>query len=296
MSDAHASSPTEPAVLLKSAEMAAFVANGYLRLDGVVPAHLSADMLREFETGFTPTAFNARLDSPEARWPGGPLEAVWSADTTFGRVLALPRVRGLIRSLVGPDPSYDHHFVHVIGPHHEKAQAWHADAVIDMRWAFDVQLCFFFHDTPREMGGTLVLPGSHLRRIHQGEIGRYHNIAGQVAMVCPPGSILVCHHGIWHCGQPNHTDRSRYMLKLRLNPRVPQVRLFDTTDAGSAEVYDILHRYHPWQGTDARLDLMRRAMFWRYVTGDAGYDVEYYLTRLENQAHAGPVLRTRGEG
>jgi hypothetical protein len=283
------------AVLLKSAEMAAFVANGYLQFDGIVPGALSLDMLREFTTGFTPTAFNARLDSKEAQWPGGPLDAVWSPESTFGRVLALPRVRGIVESLVGPSPFYDHHFVHVIRPQHLEAQAWHADAVIDTRWAFDIQLCFFFHDTPREMGGTLFLPGSHLRRVHQGEIGRYHNIAGQKAMVCPAGSLLVCHHGIWHCGQPNRTNQHRYMLKLRLNPRVPQQRLFDTTDAQSAEVYDILHPYQPWQGTDARLDLMQRAMFWRYVSGDEKYDLEYYLTRLENQGGAGPRARVRNE-
>jgi len=280
-------------VRLKSAEMAAFVTNGFLRFDRIVPADLCASMLREFETGFTPTAFNARLDSEQARWPGRPVEEIWGSETTFGRVLLLPRVRGLVESLIGPAPAYDHHFVHVLEPHHPRAQAWHADAVIDTRWAFDIQLFFFFHDTPREMGGTLILPGSHLRRIHQGEIGRYHNIVGQEAMACPAGSLLVCHHGIWHCGQPNRTDRRRYMLKLRLNSRAPQKRLFDTTDAGSAEVYDILHRAQPWQGTDTRLDLMQRTKLWRYVSGEEDYDVEYYLTRLENQANVGPVERTR---
>jgi hypothetical protein len=278
---------------LTSAEMAGFVANGYLRFDAVVPADLCAAMLAELEKGFTPSAFNARLDSEEARRPGGPLDTVWAPETTFGRVLALPRLRGAIESLVGPSPVYDHHFVHAIPPRHLHAQAWHADAVIDTRSAFDIQLCFFFHDTPREMGGTLYLPGSHLRHVHQGEIGRYHNIVGQAAMVCPAGSVLICHHGIWHCGQPNRSDKHRYMLKLRLNPRVPQRRLFDTSDAESPEVYDILHRYQPWQGTDARLDLIQRTMFWRYVAGDDRYDVEYYLTRLENQADASPTGTTR---
>jgi hypothetical protein len=278
---------------LSAVEMARFVADGCLRLEGIVPEGLCAEMLDEMQTGFTPTAFGARLDSPEARWPGTSVDALWGPETTFGRVLRVPRIRGLIESLVGPEPAYDHHYVHVLEPRHARAQAWHADAVIDMRWAFDVQLFFFFHDTSREMGGTMVLPGSHLRRIHEGEIGRYHNIVGQLPMVCPAGSLLVCHHGIWHCGQPNFTDRRRFMLKLRLNARVPQQRRFDTTEARSAAVYEILHRDHPWQGIDGRLDLMQRTKLWRYVSGDDDYDVEYYLTRLENQPAAGPAARTR---
>ena len=68
---------------------------------------------------------------------------------------------------------------------------------------------FFFHDTPREMGGTMVLPGSHLRRINEAAIARYQNFVGQQAMACPAGSLLICHHGVWHCGQPNRTDRAR---------------------------------------------------------------------------------------
>ncbi len=298
MSSNASSSPADLAglaiPLLGAVEMATFVSHGCLRQDGIVPPDLCAAMLREMEAGFTPSAFNARLDTPQARWPGRPVTEIWGANTTFGKVLRLPRVRGLIESLVGPRSTYDHHWVHVLEPRHPSAQAWHADAIIDTRWAFDVQLFFFFHDTPREMGGTLYLPGSHLRRIHEGEVGRYHNIAGQTAMACPAGSVLACHHGIWHCGQPNRTDRHRYMLKLRLNPSVPQTRLFDVTGADSAEVYDALHSGHAWQGIDGRLDLLQRTKLWRYVSGSDDYDVEYYLTRLENQADAEPALRMRG--
>jgi Phytanoyl-CoA dioxygenase (PhyH) len=280
-------------IRLSSLQMANFVTDGYLRLDGVVPAALCAALLAEFEAGFTPTAFGAALGSPESEWPGRPVDRVWGPETNFGQVLALPRIQGLIQSLVGPSPLYDHHFVHVLEPRHLRTQAWHADAVMDTRWAFDIQLFFFFQETPREMGGTLLLPGSHLRRVHEGEIGRSHNIVGQTPMVCPAGSLLACHHGIWHCGQANLSDRPRYMLKLRLNPRVVQQRLFDLSDAASPEVYAALHKGHPWQGTDGRLDLIQRTLFWRYVSASEDYDVEYYLTRLENQAHAGPAARTR---
>ena len=76
----------------------------------------------------------------------------------------------------------------------------------------------------------MVLPGSHLRRINEAAIARYQNFVGQLAMACPAGSLLVCHHGIWHGGQPNLTDRARTMFKLRLGPRRPQLRTWDTSD------------------------------------------------------------------
>ena len=115
----------------------------------------------------------------------------------------------------------------MIPPRQRWSQPWHADAILDpRRAAFDIQLFFFFHETPREMGGTMVLPGSHLRRVNEAAIARYQNFVGQTAMDCPAGSLLVAHHGIWHCGQPNLTDRPRTMFKLRLEPaRAPAPHL-----------------------------------------------------------------------
>ena len=95
----------------------------------------------------------------------------------------------VIESLLGPDPIYDHHYAHVIAPRNEWSQPWHADAILDpRRAAFDIQLCFFFHDTPREMGGTMYLPGSHLRRVNEFAIARYQNFTAQPIPVAAPGS------------------------------------------------------------------------------------------------------------
>ena len=41
----------------------------------------------------------------------------------------------------------------------------------------------------------------------------------------------------------------------------------------------------PWQqGPEAHLEVVQRARLWRYLTGDAKYDADYYLTRLEQRA------------
>jgi ectoine hydroxylase-related dioxygenase (phytanoyl-CoA dioxygenase family) len=201
-------------------------------------------------------------------------------------VLELPAVAAIVRSLLGPEPIYDHHYAHVIAPGQRWSQPWHADAIQDPRRdAYDIQLFFFFHDTPREMGGTMVLPGSHLRQVNEAAIARYQNFVGQLAMACPGGSLLVCHHGIWHCGQPNHTNRPRTMFKLRLGPRAPQRLCWDTADLGdpqsNAQVGKILSRDHLWYGHEVRLEIANRIRLWRALTGDERFDVDYWLTRIE---------------
>jgi len=191
---------------------------------------------------------------------------------------------------VGPGALYDHHYTHTIQPGQRWSQPWHADAIVDPRTAFDIQLCFFFEDTPRAMGGTMILPGSHLRRVNESDIARYQNFVGQQPTVCKAGTLLVCHHGLWHCGQPNLSTAPRTMLKLRLNPGGPQRLLWDAGDladpAVAAAVAGILASPEPWHGNEARLEVVNRIKLWRHLTGDARFDVDYWLTRLENQAGA----------
>jgi hypothetical protein len=157
---------------------------------------------------------------------------------------------------------------------------------------------YFPHDIPLEMGGTLLLPGSHYRRVNTQDIAAYQNMLGQIPMVCKAGSILVLHHGIWHCGRQNKTDRRRYMFKVRLNPTVRQLRLWNTDDldesynahreifAGKGQVGDIqtiLAQREPWfEAASGRLEVVNRIKQWRFLTGDENFDVDYWLTRLEN--------------
>ena len=135
-------------------------------------------------------------------------------------------------------------------------------------------------------GRTRYLPGSHLRIVSEAAIGRYQNIRGQQHVVCPAGSLLVLHHGIWHGGGSNASETTRHMVKIRLNPTVPQVRLWDTSDFGDAEraqrpifwqpgaradgdLHDILCEYQPWFEADtARLEFINRVRLFRYLLGD----------------------------
>jgi hypothetical protein len=276
MSDAHH--------LLDSKQVASFVARGFLRFDEIVPRELCEEALAEIAAGARPSHYQAKRGEPATRWPGQPLGDVWPDSVGLAAIVRSPAIAGIIQSLIGSRAIYDHHYAHAIEPNQRWSQPWHADAIVDPRTAFDIQLFFFFQDTPRAMGGTMILPGSHLRRVNESDVARYQNFVGQTATVCNAGTLLVCHHGIWHCGQPNITPTRRVMLKLRLNPSVPQRLLWNTVDLADPAIPGILGSPEPWHGNEARLEVVNRIKLWRHLTGDARFDVDYWLTRLENQA------------
>ena len=260
--------------LLSSAQMAEFVARGFLRFDELVPDDINEAVMRDIDRQVIKGAS-----------AGTPLSQCYG-DTAMRRLLDLPQVQGLIQSLVGEDPLFDHDAIHVREPNQGKAQGMHADSIIDTRDHFDIQLMYFPHDVPLEMGGTLLLPGSHFRRVNEMDVAAYQNMRGQIAMVCKAGTLLALHHGIWHCGRQNKTDRRRYMFKLRLNPAVRQLRLWNTDDLNAGyqmqrELYtqsardngvqDILSRREPWfEQASGRLEIVNRIKLWRFLTGDPG--------------------------
>jgi hypothetical protein len=252
--------------LLTAGQMAHFVTDGYLQINELVPP-----------------AYNEAVLADEKRMSdaGG---SFWQRSEAIRVVFELPQVKGAVQSFVGVNPTYDHSYLHIVGPRRDKAQEWHADSVIDVRpFAFDIQAFYFTHDAPAEMGPTLVLPGSHLRKVNTSSTGRYKNIVGQRQLVAKAGTIVFMHHGIWHCAQPNHTDQMRYVFKLRLRPGQVQRNLFNTEGYQDPEVTSVIDRgYQAWQGNEARLEHIQRAKFWRYVTGDDHVDVSFEkaLTRM----------------
>jgi hypothetical protein len=264
--------------LLTSVQLASFVAHGALRFDAVVPDSLNAQAVEVFDAGIPHSPY------------GTPLDAAFPEGSFARRLVELPTVAGALRSLVGPAPTVDHHFVHVREPRSGEAQPLHADAVIDTRLdAFDVQLMYYPHDVTLEMGGTLSVPGSHLRRTNESDTGRYQNLLGQVRLVCPAGTVLVLHHGIWHGGRRNDSDTVRHMYKIRLNPTVPQVRLWDTADLADPAVHEELRRRFPWyEEASGRLEIHNRVRMWRALTADPEFDVDYWTTRITNR----PVQRS----
>jgi len=280
--------------LLTTAEMARFVALGYHVEAGVVPDELNRAALDLFaETG----PVDVLRAKPES---GTPLSELYAHPSPIGAMLRLPRVAGILHSLLGPNPVYDHDWVHVREAGDLVDQHLHQDAIVDQTLAFDVQLFWFPHAVTPGEGGTGFVPASHLRRVNEADIGRYQNLVGQRDVTGPAGTIAVFHQGMWHRGRANHGDRRRVMYKLRLNPTVAQVRHWDLTDFdevhGAPHDHVLAsHREHtaaamfrrpaPWHEHAAgRLETVQRARLWRYVTGDPTFDADWYLTRTEGRA------------
>ncbi len=134
-------------------------------------------------------------------------------------------------------------------------------------------------------------------------LGRYQNIVGQQHMVCEAGTLLFLHHGVWHGGGVNTSDDTRYMFKVRMHASGSQLRgwnLEDTPQPNAQRaiffrksapekgtVETILTTPEPWFEQDTgRLEYVNRIKLWRYLTDDASYDADYWLTRLETGAGA----------
>jgi len=305
---------TDDLTKLNSKQMAEFAARGFLRFDSIVPKKLNDKFLKE--VGHVPLD---EVNNPIEHYgkvmtssaipvlrPGSLLCDAYPKTSAIYDILNLPSVEGAIASLVGNKPIFDHHFLHITFPpkfyegNQQKSQHYHQDSTIDPRQAFDVQMMYYPHDVTVDMGGTRFLPGSHLRIVSEAAIGRYQNIVGQQRMVCPAGTLLFLHMGIWHGGGLNMSDQMRYMFKIRMNPGERQMRLWDTSDLGNEhyeqrpifwtgtdpgnEIHQTLMKPEPWFEADTgRLEMMNRVRFWRYLLGDNNFDVDYWLTRVERE-------------
>lgn len=256
---------------LTSTDMATFVSAGFLRLDEVVPDEINGPALAEFRRGVSPVVPGS---SPAASYPpGSPIQ----------RLLSLPRIAGAIRSLVGDNPVLDQHNLHVRRPGERSTQRLHSDGVIDTRrFRFDIQLMYYPERIVPGMGGTLIIPGSHLRKINELSIARYQNLRGQVRVECPAGTVIIAHHGLWHCGRRNVSDTDRYMFQIRLGAAVPQVRLWDTSDISDPAISRILAQHYPWyEYAEGRLEIINRIKLWRRLTDDPAFDIDFWLSRMD---------------
>jgi phytanoyl-CoA dioxygenase PhyH len=298
--------------LLSSREMARFVARGFLRFDAVVPEAINEQFMAEAGSMPAPSTGKkigkvygealAANQIPEVP-AGTPLAKAYAPGSAISKLLALPLVAGAFESLLGPDPVFDHHFLHIAFPPDYHAggesvsQHTHQDSTIDPKEGFDVQLMYYPHAIARDMGGTRFVPGTHLRKVSEVAVGRYQNMLGQQHMVCEAGTLLFLHHGVWHGGGANRSDSMRYMFKIRARASGRQTRRWAIDDyAAPAQqraiyylkspperdtVETILTTPEPWFEQDTgRLEYINRIKLWRYLTEDPNYDADYWMTRL----------------
>jgi hypothetical protein len=283
--------------LLSTEDVATFVARGFLEFPGVIPDELNAAAADEMRAIMATWGSPARPFAPAS---GDAWRAVYPEPSAIGAVLRHRAVRRIVDSLVGPEAVFDHDFVHFKPAGDRTFQPLHADAVIDPNTAFDIQVFYFPNEVHPGGGGTGFVPGTHLRRVHETQVGRYRHIRGERQWSGPAGSILVFHHGLWHRGMGNPSTVDRLMYKIRLNPTRPQVRRWDASDLPGRQsapndhifaTFDTerigmtLRHREAWMGEqDHRLELIARAGLWRYLTGDEAFDLDWYRTRVVGRA------------
>ena len=288
--------------LLTTSQMAEFAAKGCLRFDGLIGSDLNQEFLDLFAEDIGSDDRYVNRVIPNCK-PGTYVSQAFPQDHPLSKILAQPVVAGTLKSLMGTNPIFDHHHVHMTFPNRSRVQTNHQDSTIDLRSKnFDIQMIYFPHEVNDKMGGTRYIPGTHLRTVHESQIARYQNIRGQIRVTCPAGTIIFFHHGIWHGGGKNTSDVPRIMYKLRLQPSGSQSLQWDTSDLteerikswqrpifhafGKREEDDVpskLMSHEPWFDNTSRLEYMNRIRFWRTLLNDAEIDIDYWLTRVENE-------------
>ena len=175
-------------------EVMEFVARGYVLLDGVVP-----DDIRERYEALPDRKLRPLVESQEF------IEGVFLN----------PEVAGAARALLGRDflvPSTAHHHLYE-APH--EGQTWHSDGLSETGIGVTHLQCYYYpQEVNVEDGPTMILPGSAFRLVDREAIAHYGDIAGQLSLTVPAGTVVLGHYGIWHKAGPKLNDRRRGMIKF----------------------------------------------------------------------------------
>tara|TARA_B100001123_G_C15332240_1_gene1031593 strand:+ start:2809 stop:3591 length:783 start_codon:yes stop_codon:yes gene_type:complete len=229
--------------MLTPKELAKWVLDGYLELPHLVPQSLNEQVHKDAK------------DSPQdAKWTGLELDLFWDSSEAVREVHKLPEFQRILNGLMGADHTKNHSWLHITPAGQEVSQTWHVDQdksqvqLIDNKpWKYDLLTLYFPHDVPREMGPTLILPGSHLRSVSGRDLSRYRNFRGQKHLSGPGGRIIFTHSLAWHCAQPNHSDTARYMFKIRYDRGKMQTGLLGDQDISGIDDYFRKNTFrHPW--------------------------------------------------
>ena len=204
--------------LLGDDQVREFIANGFLRLTpDVDPSlHVEIDAL-------------VRYACEKESWHGN---NIVSRIPKLHHIVRCPVVDGALESIAGPGYYFHpHRAIHINTPVEEPEEltpeidgpkmgkgsiagsGWHQDAQCPLARARHhlprYLIGFYFpHETPLDMGPTRIQAGSHLYA---------HPVAPHGVVlpdVVPAGAFLLVHFDMVHAGFPNHSERTRYMVKF----------------------------------------------------------------------------------
>ena len=225
--------------LLNDDQVRRFVADGFIMLDSGLPGSHHETVTRElaYALAHEPVMLG---DNVVPRVP------------MLQEVLESPAVKGAMVSLFGEGFVWaPHRFPHNSEPLDESCEVadplasqlpmgkgsiagsgWHQDGhsrAGRSRWhTFRACNVFYFpHDTPKEMGVTRLLAGTHLYA------NLYDIVAEQVVFQdIPAGTVIIADFDVGHAETPNNTDITRYMVKfVALRTQNPVAPTWDNTES-----------------------------------------------------------------
>ena len=262
--------------MLESKDIAKFITDGYLCYEGIVPKKICKKVIYEIENGYFNEYEQVGKDFYKNHWK----------DKAIGEVYRIKKIKSTIESLLGYNPTYDHHYIHIKEKKTKDNENLHQDGDEDKRkFQFDLLILFFPHEITHNMGGTLIIPSSHYRKVNGNSIKRYQHIIGEKQITCKAGTIYFMHHNLWHSGRSNHSNKKRILFKLRLNPSGDQKRNWNTDQTYMDEVIKIISKDFDWHGDQKRQEIINRVKLWRYLYDDSTSDFEkqdLWGTKLSN--------------
>ncbi len=266
--------------LLNSMQVAQFVDEGFLIFEGVVPEDLCAAAIAETRAAVNEDSYvDIKQQAHHFNWDDALQGSVYK------QIIEMPIVQGAIQSLVGTKPLFDHFRIHRTLPTEVKGVEsflqMHQDCMLDMRpFSFDINVSIYPQAVSKDMGGTLLLPGSQYRKVHNANIHRYQHVRGSKQLVCEAGTVVIWHGNLWHSGRPNRSDSDRIMFLARFNPLQAQQKLWDMSDLDQEAVAQLMLRGHPWIGGEHPVEWLNRIRQWRYMSGDNNFDFMGYGKRI----------------
>ena len=207
--------------------MARFVMDGFIEFDDLVPDELSEAVYADEMASVDESG-----PIPEVRWHiTDNAHGFYERSPAVRAVHNLPRVKGILQSLLGPGHVASHSALAL----HRASQRYGPDVARGRRRAAS---------GPAAPRAPLVLRHPHglLRARHPARDGTHAGAARfahalrcsgptwpatrtslvRSALSGKAGRIVFMHEALWHCAQTNETDQWRFMFKIRYNPRVPQ--------------------------------------------------------------------------
>jgi hypothetical protein len=182
---------------LTDTQVLQFCKTGFLLLENVVP-----DAINRQTTAY--------LEEHRSGEPTEILQEEWFVEN----VLRNPQAAGAVRSLLGknfalPNLMSNHR---AMAPY--PSQGWHRDG--GSKFGVELHYLQVFYNpqpNPREMGPTVLLPGSHFLFSLSNYMAHYGSIRGAQYASAPAGSILITNYAIWHRRSDATAHGVRNLLK-----------------------------------------------------------------------------------